>query len=63
MKCKRCNQLAKFSHVTRHEFIFKTGIEKAKIVKDASNAEFIMKTNYCRTCLIELGYRKVKAIY
>ena len=63
MKCKRCKQPAKFDRVTRHEFIFKTSIEKKKLVKDRSNAEFIIRTNYCRMCLIELGYRKVKAIY
>ena len=56
MKCKRCNQLAKFSHVTRHEFIFKTGIEKTKIVRDANNDEYIYTTGYCRMCLIDMGY-------
>ena len=54
--CKKCGLSPLYVSVTRHEFIFKTGIEKTKIVRDANNDEFIWKTGYCRMCLIDMGY-------
>ena len=56
MKCKKCGEYAICKNVTIHEFIFKTGIEKKKLVNDRSNEEFIWKTGYCRMCLIDMGY-------
>ena len=54
MRCKRCGKDAICKNVKYHEFIFKTSIEKKKIVNDRANEECIWKTNYCRMCLIEL---------
>ena len=54
--CKKCGLSPLYVSVTRHEFIFKTGIEKTKIVRDANNDEYIYTTGYCRMCLIDMGY-------
>ena len=57
MKCKNCGQSSGVDYnVTIKNIIFKTSIEKKKIVNDRSNHEFIYKTGYCRMCLIDLGY-------